>query len=1191
MSKPLPPDQQQRIAALDISRSVLVQAPAGSGKTDLLTRRFLRLLAEVNDPSEIVAITFTNAAAAEMRHRILSELEKAALTPPDDLSDSFSMSVLAARALARSRALGWQLPDLASQLRITTIDAFCRELAIQQPILSGYGNRLDIAPQPAELYRRAARATLQQIGSGSAEFNAALERLLLWRDNGWFDLENLLVDMLAKRDRWMHELVLSHNPDWDALRAQLERPFARAVVACLTSLDAHLDQLPRARAEAMTLARFADTQLEHPRFTALTELPDFPNAPYDDLEASHAAFVCLADLVFTKDGAFRTRLDKNLGFPADRKTEKSRLVALIDQLRSVEDLGTALAAVRELPSPRYTDDDWQIVRACFILLRYAVAELKIVFASAGTVDFTEISQIALRILVDDDGTPSDAALSIADGIRHLLVDEFQDTSRRQHRLLASIVAAWPDTTGRTLFVVGDPMQSIYFFRDADAELFSRVRNAGLEIHGEPALPFRHVPLSANFRTAHALVHSLNRTFGDVFAANDGSGIEFSPATPARELPGSPSAARTLHVDFVPQSASSADRDAARDEQANKIVELIRTHLSQIEAARRDGKSYRVAVLGRSRSALLPVAHALREAGISFLAVELEQLKDRPEVLDALALGRALLNPLDRVAWLGVLRAPWCGLPLEDLHTLVSADAPALLTRPIPELLAERVDLVTASSRAAVERVLRAIASAPQITDALPTSSLGTWLEQVWLTLGGPACVDATARTNLDLLWQSLDTLTNGAQDLLSSALDSALAKLTARPDAEASAECGVQLMTIHKSKGLEFEVVIVPDLQARSNRSRSGLLSWLERGLAEPDEDDAITEFLIAPLQSKGTEASSTRRWVDRVYRERETQEMRRTLYVAATRAREELHIFARPAYKQSDDGLSLGEPSNSLLATAWPAFEAEIRARFNSWQTQQQPVTETLDALAAEADNLLVMPLLDSPTLLHRLPDGFDARAAAPAAVAFASSPSVGASNAQLYTRHEGGVASRALGVAVHTLLEEAARLRLTHDWEYVRMALPHFVARLIAQIRSYGLRLTQAQSIADSALAIALDATRDPLAQWVLDPHDSAESEAAWAGYLSGAVRSVRVDRIFRGGPEPLASGNDCWWIIDYKTAHADGLNPDVALPELRQQFAPQLETYAALLRKMHGADTQVRAALYYPRMSQFDWWEILP
>ena len=121
--KAAPPDQSQREKALSVARSILVQAPAGSGKTDLLTRRFLRLLGEVDDPGQIVAITFTKAAAAEMRIRILAELEKASATgAPAASSDEFSMEVLAHRALLRSHALGWQLQDLPANLRISTID-------------------------------------------------------------------------------------------------------------------------------------------------------------------------------------------------------------------------------------------------------------------------------------------------------------------------------------------------------------------------------------------------------------------------------------------------------------------------------------------------------------------------------------------------------------------------------------------------------------------------------------------------------------------------------------------------------------------------------------------------------------------------------------------------------------------------------------------------------------------------------------------------------------------------------------------------------------------------------------------------------------------------------------------------------------------------------------------------------------
>jgi ATP-dependent exoDNAse (exonuclease V) beta subunit len=1221
--RPAPPDQAARIRALDPTRSILVQAPAGSGKTDLLTRRFLRLLAEVEEPGQVVAITFTNAAAAEMRHRILNELEKAAVES-DGLSpapDEFSMQSLARRALVHSRQRDWKLLDLPAQLRISTIDSFCRELALQQPLLSSLGGGIGIAEQPNELYRRAARQTLESIGEADRGLSDAIEALLLWRDNNWQEMEDLLVQMLGVRDRWMHGFVLSpkadRDPDWIELRDRLQRPFANAVHEALTEADLLLNQIPGARDEALTLARFACQQADSPFLRELAEMADFPSAPFlaiDDIEEARQAYVNLANLLLIEAGTFRKRVDKNLGFPADRKSEKAQILALIANLDAVPGLASALDAVRKLAPARYTDEDWQIVRACFTLLRHAAAELQVVFAEAAAVDFIEVAQIAQRTLRDPDGLPTDAAIAVADGIRHLLVDEFQDTSRRQHQLLASLIAAWPDRNGRTCFLVGDPMQSIYFFRDADAELFPRVKTLGLEIPEADPFLFDFIPLKANFRSAPSLVNRLNEVFLQIFAGNDGSGISFSSSQPARDARSSPTANLKLDLNFSPQTArtKSAAPEAMREKeeaqaaQTQQIVELIKGHLQPMEQVRAkacgnpgDGK-YRIAVLGRTRTALAPIAVALREAAIPFRALDLENLKDRPEVLDALALARALLNPQDRVAWLGVLRAPWCGLSLEDLHLLTSADNSDLLARPVPDLLVERLALLSQAGREAAARVLNELTSARASHAAQPTTSTGTWLEQIWLRLGGADCVDAAARANVDLLWGCLDSQSAGELDLLGTNLSAALDKLTALPDPAASSDFGVQLMTIHKSKGLEFEVVIVPDLQAGAANSSRKLLAWLERGLAGPTESGEITEFLVAPLQTKGADRGKSKAWVDRVYRERELQEMRRILYVAATRAREELHLFARPSYKvESDGSFALVEPVNSLLATAWPAFEEEVRARFEDWKAAKPSSVageQVIESIAAAGDgNLLVMPTPVKPTLLRRLPLNYQPSSphvseemAEERGGQAALSPSESGAS-RLYSRHEGGLLSRTLGTAVHTFLEELSRLRTEVDWEAARTALRTLEPPVAASIRAAGVDRGKSSSLAAEALQLALNASRSPQGQWILSPHADPGSEVRWTGIVSGSLRTVRVDRVFRAGLEPGSEGQQAWWIIDYKTAYSD--NPDdpaAVLPALRKLFTPQLEAYAQILRNLHGPDAILRAGLYYPRMLLFDWWE---
>ena len=1203
MSKrPLPPDQPQRLKALAPHTSVLVQAPAGSGKTDLLTRRFLRLLAEVDDPAEIVAITFTNAAAAEMRHRILGELEKAAAQDgTEEPDDPFSLESLALRALQRSQAREWKLVELPAQLRITTIDAFCREIAIQQPLLTGLGGSLEIAAQPRELYRDAARATLRQIDGADPALRESIEALLSWRDNGWQEMEELLVEMLEGRDRWMTGFVLNREPDWELLRERLERPFAQGVCAALGELCELLDQAPIATEEILELARFTCASIDDYRDLAeRAELPEPPFDSTDEIEDARRCFLLLTDFLLTSgEGTLRKTVNKNNGFPADKKKEKERFLQLAGTLRSIDGLEAALRNVRLLPPAQYNEDDWRIVQACFALLRHAAAQLQLAFAESGKVDFTEIAQIAQRVLREEDFLPSDAALAIGDKIKHLLVDEFQDTSRRQHQLLASLIAAWPEREGRSCFAVGDPMQSIYFFRDADAELFARVKNMGLElpqcdgIDNEP-LRFAYAPLQANFRTAPQLVTRLNEVFAQVFAAQDGSGVSFSSAQAAREASADNQPRLQLHLEFVPNGAPgriadpavAAEKTAAQQRQIEAILALIRSHEAAMRAAQAENRKYRIAVLGRSRPALTPIAEALREAGIPFRAVDLERLQQRPEVIDALALARALASPLHRVEWLGVLRAPWCGLSLAGLHQIAGGEDAALQRRPIPELLAERLDLLKGEDRIAAERLLRVLESLPALRAAQPGISLGSWMQQVWMRLGGAACVNAAQKANLELLWNCLDTLPNGEIDLFGNALQTALDELTAQPDPAASGECGVQLMTIHKSKGLEFEVVIVPELQARSNMGGAGnMLSWLERGLAEANEDGEITEFLIAPLQPKGEERGTAKAFVDRARRDRETQEMRRLLYVAATRAREELHFFARPGYKADGSGdLQLAQPAHSLLKTAWPAFEAEVFHRFEQWKQERNAHSTELASVAASSDsNLLTMP----GTLLHRLPAHFSLDAL------MANLPAVPAmaqaiENNELYARHEGGLLSRALGTAVHALLEEFARLRAHLDADAVRSRLDGKIPAIAAQMRSRGLSPEETERLAVEARQIAVQATRNATGAWILAPHHEAMSEARWTGRIGGALRNLQADRVFKAGTEPLTEGSDCWWIIDYKTAHAASGEADENMPALRKLFAAQLTAYAAVLRSLYGDSLPIRCGLFYPRMELFDWWE---
>ncbi len=1187
----VPPDIDERRHATDTTRSILVQAPAGSGKTSLLTERFLKLLGEVDDPKQIVAITFTNAAATEMRNRILDALR------------SPGGNALAERALRHAESMGWRILDLPEQLRIRTIDSFCRELALQQPLLTQLSGQLNIDPNPANLYRIAARRTLEQIGREGSPVASAVETLLLWRDNNWQEWETLLAEMLRQRDRWMLDFVLSSDPDWNELRARLERPFARAIDDALSDLHAQLEAVSGLQDEVLALARFACEMRGNDSPMALAGCVALPSPPFaDGLEAAVEKYQCLSSFLLTGKGTWRSAkgLKSNHGFPAtdEGRAAKARFESVVHALAEVDGLEAGIAGVQTLPPPRYSEDEWSILRSCFVLLRHAAAELKVLFAERGVTDFTEVAHAAAHVLTSPEGIQSEAALAVADGIRHLLVDEFQDTSRRQHALLRSLIGAWSDVEGKSCFLVGDPMQSIYFFRDADAELFARVKTLGLELGDGAIFPLDFVPLRANFRTNPALVEWSNQTFVHVFGIVAEDGVAFSEAIAARESDPQDNARFSLHLEFVPAASHGSNRDersvdirqSAFEAQIQQIVEIVCEKQPEMELARRErakghDAKYRIAVLARARKSLSPIADALRKAGIPFRALDTENLRDRQEVLDALALAKAWMQPFDRVAWLGVLRAPWCGLSLKDLHILTSGDDEQLLDRSMPSLIEERAALLSSDGRRRSEHVLhcyrqRAISG---------IAAAGTWLEQCWLELGGDATVNAAERNNLELLWSCLDGLPNGLQDLNGPALEGALERLMAQPDPEASSEIGVQLMTIHKAKGLEFEVVIVPELQASESHGKHEMLSWLERGLASTDDSNEVTEFLVAPLPTKGSKRGGVKAWVDRVRQEREWQESKRILYVAATRAREELHFFARPAYRDTGDAFSLIEPKDGLLATAWPALENEIRERFEEWRAGA--VEDVLEEVAAQesASNLLQMPSIERPTRLRRLPDDFDlAQTARRQRARGARIVNAGAPGG-LFERHEGGLVSRVLGTAIHRLLQKLAELRSGMDWADSLRILEHFQPRILAQIRSAGIDRSTAQSLARKAMETALSAAREPQGGWILSPHPDAANEVAWTGLIEGKVRTVRVDRAFRGGLAPMQPGDSAWWIVDYKSAHEEAAEPEELLRKLRTQFAPQLALYAQVLQAMEGEQIPVRAALYYPRLRLLDWWDV--
>jgi ATP-dependent helicase/nuclease subunit A len=343
-----------------------------------------------------------------------------------------------------------------------------------------------------------------------------------------------------------------------------------------------------------------------------------------------------------------------------------------------------------------------------------------------------------------------------------------------------------------------------------------------------------------------------------------------------------------------------------------------------------GEKYRVAVLARTRTSLAPIAQALREAAIPFRAVDLEKLAPAPKSSTPWPWPAPCSIPRTASRGLAFSALPGAASPLP---TCTSSPAPT-----IRNPLARPFRTCSPSASAAPQRSRAHRCPAPPLharllpalapTSRPPHPAHGS--SKSGSASAAPIAATQPPHANLDLLVVVPRPSARRQQDLLGPALDAALEQTHGPARSKASTDCGVQLMTIHKSKGLEFEVVIVPDLQAKNRLgaascfpgwSAASNLKPAPHSKTRPRED--ITEFLIAPLQPKGDDRGKSKAWVDRVYRERESQETRRILYVAATRARDELHLFARPTYKVEANGdLSLIDPSACLLAPPGPRLK-----------------------------------------------------------------------------------------------------------------------------------------------------------------------------------------------------------------------------------------------------------------------------
>ena len=1133
-------DRNARSRALDPLGSFLVVAPAGSGKTELLTQRALRLLSRVADPEELVAITFTRKSAAEMRRRILSRLSEAAREPAvqNEKQDGHTALTLqlARDVLRQDRQRDWKLLENPNRLKIQTVDSLCSWLTRKLPLTSGLGGGLDITDSPDECLQEAARRLLAELEEDDREVAADLQRFLLWYQVDWRKSEEWLVNMLGRRDQWLPllgPLQLDEAPAQEQFKKLLERERSRLIDGLIEGFHVLLKRAGVDRSELLRLAAAAGSEVDKSSPIAL--LQDRENWPGgDDIGFWHA----LKELLTTKEGGWRKALNKKQGVPAKSALKKD-LLSLLDDLSECDSTPAKYLGI--VPETGL-GDQWQQILTVSRLLVRAVAHLKTIFAERAEVDYCEVSMSADAALGSEE-SPGQLSLRLGYKIRHILVDEFQDTSWSQYRLLEKLVRGWAEYNQEdpqnpcTLFLVGDGMQSCYRFRGAEVNLFLMAGHQGI---GGVALETLY--LGRNFRSQQGIVEWLNTRFARIFPlASDmqtGS-VRYTPATSVRGNTDTP-AVRSLMFCY----GEDESRRSAQIAEAGWVARLAKEAL----AAQADSGG-EVAILVRSRNHLLHIIVALREAGLRWHAEEIDRLCERQFAMDLLSLARALLDPWDRIAWLAVMRAPWCGLGDKALTRIAkqqSSDSSSLWQRlNNPDVIA----VLDEDDRLAAERLCSVLKPALKLRGR---RTLRRWVEGSWLALGGPACLDKSDQNeDVQAVLALLDSLDEN--NLIAEQLQKKAGQLYASPDNRPSR---LKLMTIHKAKGLQFGTVIVAGLGGGTSTDKSVLLRWEHRPdnglLISCDAQDRMFELL------KDFEKT------------RQEQEELRLFYIACTRAIDRLVLTGWAGLKKdsdSEDGPKSLQPATGLLKNIWPVLSQDFELfTAADWQSASGGSGSKIPAGKRAGVPVTKNPpqhnhywRLAADWQLPAAPASFEAGVRAVPPIR---------DDSRVEITPLVGRRARMFGEVLHRALARVAEEGLAlWDKQRIDRELPIWQSYL----RQLGIPRADCAKEALRVSRALAGALSDEAGRWILADRTEAGTEIPLLVMEEGTVRRRVVDRSF--------VENDIRWIVDYKSSQPYSAETKAEFLQRQENlYSQQLAAYRDAYIKLNPTQ-KVRTALYFP------------
>ena len=1154
----------QRTAANPVA-TAWVAASAGTGKTRVLTNRLLALLLEGAEPREILALTFTKAAAAEMANRVSEALEKWVTLGDADLSDAlFKLAGKNPREeqLALARRLFAKVLEAPGGLNIQTIHAFSQSLLGRFPVEAG------VQPGFSVLEDSEAKAlletTVDRFLSGLiAREEPAMSRVFEVLGEDTF--RDILAGLVRERGRV------------ERLRGENKRT-ARVILEPLRErLGLELGVEQQAYAEDLSFKDgvWADLQAAFQAFgTWMASNGNEPNSRnrtafsamewviQSRLEDRLATFDHYIPLFIKTDSEPRD-LNTQVFLKKFREEHPEAIEAILKEQERVIPLIHALRAFHQLDVSEALLDT-----AGVIIETYATSK-----AAISRVDFDDLILKTIDLLTSEDGAGAWVAFKLDQGLRHVLVDEAQDTNPDQWAIVRGLTDAFYDGTDedsahpRTTFVVGDLKQSIYGFQRADPQVFENMRTRfEQDVRRVPTRAWIDPVLNVTFRSSQPVLDAVNAVFTH---AENAKGLTFENQDWPMHLTGRPGAGGLVEVwDAI--EGTPKDKNAPRvvvrgdddlDEDDRPEVELAKLLGERISGwldgtatgegqegwLSNHGRPMRaedILVLVRSRSGpfINTLTYTLKKNRVRVAGADRMKLQEQLVIKDLLCLTEYLLQPAADLVLATVLRSPLCGFTVQQLYELAHRRGKNETLEAALIKAANNGNAAAQQARSLFQALRARLASTPYTF----YSFLLTRMEAGIRFSGrlGPQAADA-----LKEFLRATLTYERGKTPTIPGFLGwLSKAEIEVKREQE-GANGGVRFMTVHGSKGLEAPVVILPHTHRRMDDISRDRLRWFDA-----EDAPAPLPYWKPPKEDTPAETKS----LDAQDKAKAEEEERRLLYVAMTRAEDRLYLCGwKPRASTSEkkpssatwyETVRAAFEASTTVETCKPAEDGVAGTRFRIFAPATSP-----DRLPKKDDSggaVVPSTLRTDATALAKLQAAIPTEPSPPRPFTPSQMLPEPAAPSPLEALHKlkgtGSTARRHRsgspffrGNVLHGLLQ-----RLPEIPQDEREA----AARRYLSRPSFDLIPAQVDDWSREALAI----TNDPDFADLFSA--TSRAEVAVTGIVGELVVSGQIDR--------LVEREDDVWVVDYKSNRP----PPTTAAHVPESYRAQLAAYKSVLEGLY-------------------------